>query len=797
MKMHIPSSRFIPWFLILALLTGCNMPGTAPSAAPPAAEAESATPLPPAPETLVSFRVVAPANTPDGTQVFLTILDEVTGLALNSIAIPMEVGAGAPDSGSGPVYVMTLPFQIGSVIKYRYERSSELGVNVAEHLSDGSAVRYRMAHVTGQMLIDDFISRWTDTPYDLPTGRISGQAVADGKGIPGLLISAGGAQTFSDADGNFLLEGLPPGTHNLVAYAMNGAFHTFQQGARVAADSTTPAMLEMHAAGEVKVIFVVRVPPDTPPVIPVRLAGNLYALGNTFANLSMGASVLPANMPQMEPLPDGRYRATLSLPSGADISYKYTLGDGFWNAERNPDGSIRLRRLIVPESTILVEDQVDTWQDSTAAPLTIDLRVPDDTPENDFVTVQFNPLIGWTEPIPMWNLGSGRWGYVLYSPLNLPGELSYRFCRNGQCEKAGDIEGERKVRLTGDAQTLNVQIKAWQNWAGLSVGELPAVEISGRGADFIAGVEISPEYHASWESQFPTTLADLSALHANRLIFTPTWSYGRIPPGVDPPLLSPQPERDPSWFALETMLAQTAQSGIQTAVFPMANYLLPWDQWWATAPRQSPGWWTVWFEQYRAFILNHADLAASAGAKALILGGDWVSPALPAGTLADGQPSGVPEDAETRWRNLIDEIRSRFGGRILWAIAPYALENPPAFLDAVDEIYLTVSLTPGQDYSDVFGMELETWLDSSFAPLLTNLGKSAQLAIEVPASPDMQYQVDRYAAALQAVAGREWITGIISRGYYPPAAIQDDSASVHGKPAANLISGWFFALIQN
>jgi hypothetical protein len=32
---------------------------------------------------------------------------------------------------------------------------------------------------------------------------------------------------------------------------------------------------------------------------------------------------------------------------------------------------------------------------------------------------------------------------------------------------------------------------------------------------------------------------------------------------------------------------------------------------------------------------------------------------------------------------------------------------------------------------------------------------------------------------------------VVSRGYYPPAALRDKSASVHGKPAADILWYWF------
>ncbi|MCK7530752.1 MAG: hypothetical protein MZV63_06760 [Marinilabiliales bacterium] len=51
--------------------------------------------------------------------------------------------------------------------------------------------------------------------------------------------------------------------------------------------------------------------------------------------------------------------------------------------------------------------------------------------------------------------------------------------------------------------------------------------------------------------------------------------------------------------------------------------------------------------------------------------------------------------------------------------------------------------------------------------------------------------------SLNAVNGRSWVSGVVSRGYFPPAALQDKSASVHGKPAADLLWFWFPRLLGN
>ncbi len=261
---------------------------------------------------------------------------------------------GNSEGEIAPIYRVSLPFAIGSLIKYRYERQSG-PIRVAEHLSDGSAVRYRLLHVGAQSSVEDVISRWTDTAYALSGGRIQGQAVdaATNQPIPNLLVSAGGAQTLTASDGSFMLEGLPVGVHNLVALALDGSYQVFQQGALVAEGATTPTPIKLEPATFVNIVFVVTVPKETLPVVPLRMAGNLLQLGNTFANLQGGMSTLAVRMPSLTRLPDGRYSITVALPVGADLRYKYTLGDGFWNAEHNADGSFRLRQLIVPEETVI------------------------------------------------------------------------------------------------------------------------------------------------------------------------------------------------------------------------------------------------------------------------------------------------------------------------------------------------------------------------------------------------------------------------------------------------------------
>ena len=56
---------------------------------------------------------------------------------------------------------------------------------------------------------------------------------------------------------------------------------------------------------------------------------------------------------------------------------------------------------------------------------------------------------------------------------------------------------------------------------------------------------------------------------------------------------------------------------------------------------------------------------------------------------------------------------------------------------------------------------------------------------------DKKSQADIYQALFCAVNSRAWITGFVSRGYYPPTILQDKSASIHGKPAADILWYWY------
>jgi len=322
-------------------------------------------------------------------------------------------------------------------------------------------------------------------------------------------------------------------------------------------------------------------------------------------------------------------------------------------------------------------------------------------------------------------------------------------------------------------------------------------------------------------------LANTQAIGSNQIVFTPTWTYSSISPLT----FATAPGQDPLWIDSAIMLSQAKSLGLNTAIFPSANFSSGSSaSFWQNAPRDAQ-WWQAWFARYRAFAIHYADLATQSSAQTLILGGDWINPALPGGKLADGSPANAPADVEAQWKSIIAEVRTHFNGKIYWAL-PFVeggLDTPFSFLQDVDGIYLlwSAKLAAGQTATKTdFANEAGRLLDNEVAPLATVLNKPILLAVSYPSangaatgcinagggcldwsilsrpSPDLeavtinlQAQADIYEAMLIAVNSRPWIAGFISRGYYPPAALQDKSTSIHNKPAADILWYWFPRLL--
>ncbi len=802
------------------LLGGCGLLPSLPGQ--PTAEPTAAGGLAQPTAVPVRFSLIPPQGTPDDGRISLVLLDEVTGLPYNPVLVPME-------RLSDGRWQAQINAPVGSLLRYRYTRIAPQAAD--EATTFGEAVLYRVAHVEGPVQIDDVAAAWADAPYTGPTGRILGVVADAGDGHPlgEMLVSAGGITTFSAGDGSFRLEGLPPGLHMLCVFAPDGSYQTEQQGAVVAPLSTTPASLAMQPAARVQVAFEVTFPADTQAGAPIRVAGNVRQFGSVFAELPGGLLTTSAAMPTLTAVDATHAILVTSLYAGTDLRYKYTLGDGLWNAERSSQGQFVTRQMIVPDQDVILQDSVASWQAGDGGAIVFHVTVPGDTPSDEGVSIQFNPF-AWFGPLPMWRVGSGEWFYRLTGPLSFGDSLGYRFCRNQACGGADDVEtaGPNAVGLRvtpADVdQDVAHDVRAWQWWSAAGGETAVAASAIIARPGFEAGVELASAFPSAMFPSSAAAMQSLVDLGANAVTFSPGWSVRQNAPL---PGLSFD-ARNAAYLAdLQSAVDAAHRYGLRANIHPvLRSPRMDLSDWWATASRTGD-WWTVWFESYRAMVLTYARAAAQAGAEKLILGGPDIRPALPGGTLANGAASGVPGDAEDLWRDLLRSVRELYPGRLAFEIELGGdLQAPPAFLDQVDEVqvYWHAPLGSASDLS-LAEMQLEAARRLDLV-LLTSprlAGKPIVLSVEylsvdggargcgagpsgecLPAAafdlgldpnPGLPVDLTEQASALNAVIAeavtRPAVSGFFVRGYNPIVALQDKSASVYGKPAAGVLGYWY------
>jgi hypothetical protein len=809
--------------IIFLMLAGCQG-SISNGSTPPTSHAFPKPPTPkPDPRAEIFFAVTIPAPLQSGETLLISFLDEVTGLALNPSNHVMQ-------AGDATHYYIALPFALNSIVKYRFLRQGRTSVN--EVRTDNSEVRYRLYYVGGPGEVMDTVASWGDSAFSGSTGRITGRVINNqtGSGLPDILVSGGGNQTLSDSNGEFSLEGLVEGTHDLVTYSLDGRYEPYQQGAKIIPGKRTPVEIRLDPSTMVNVVFTVIVPENTVPSVPVRLAGNLLQLGNSFGNLEGGMSTVPVKMPVLTPMLDGRFTISIMLPAGADIRYKYTLGDGFWNAEHQPDGDFTLRQLIVPESGGTIQDYVETWQSGPSAPIIFEVTAPADTPATDSVSIQFNPY-GWTQPIQMWSLGNNRWVYKLFSPFNLLGYFEYRYCRNDQCGVADDAATSgrakgRSVSTSKKPQYFKDVIRTW-NWLNNeSISFSSQENVVNRDPGFLTGVELQSSFSPTWEPWLSSAFQDIRSMASNMVVLTPSWTYQSEFPLVFAPVLG----KDPLGSEISDEIKQAEGLNLKVALFPQAHFPQTSAEWWVDSPRDST-WWDTWFEEYRSFAIYYSDLAMENNVQMLILGGDWMKPALPGGVLTDGSSSNLPVNAETRWSGLVAEVRQHFSGQVYWAVPfPGDLASVPGVINELDGIYLLWFAPLTSLESPTFNQlqsEAERLLDNEVEAIQVTFKKPLILAVAYPSitgsgkacisdggnrcldwtslsqpqtnsdsiKVDLYAQQDAYLAVLKAINTRSWITGFVSRGYYLPAALQDSSASIHGKPVEGLLQYWYTRML--
>lgn len=749
----------------------------------------------------------------DEENILLEILDEVTGVSGANQLFEL-------DHVTDHEYSTFLSVPAGSVIKYRYIKTGQM--NVPEVQFNGEPVRYRLSLADNNSVIRDILYSWQGENHSLNLGVVSGIITdqATGDPIPDIIVSAGGQLSFSDANGSFVIGGLPQGEHNIVFYAMDGKYAAYQQGAKILPGVVTEANAILQLQSPVIVSFNIS-PPSEALGAPIHIAGNILQLGNAFSFQDGTSPVLPINMPELLIQDDGRYLLELSLYSGTDVRYKFTLGDGYWNAEQRAEGGNRVRQLIIPAEDVQLDLKIDSWKVPNYLPITFNVSMPSETTPQDNKFIQFK-TDEWSQPIPLWPVGNEEYLYILFSPLAEESAVSYRFCRNADCNAATnepDSHAYPHVLPSEANTTVNTVIDSWKYWdQGNGQSEYPVPPSPVNPGMYSTSIELTPEMDPSWLSYAFSGFEDIAEMGTRSIIFSPQ-SY--LSPS--PPYISVKPGKTPFTFELLDLLDSANSTGLSHALYPQLVSDSSTESWWLSQTT-SRDWWDEWFRNYRKFILNYAEIAEQSKTDHLILGGKAIIPTFPGGFFPDGSETDVPESIAAQWDELIQDIRDQYSGKIVWATNISQRVDPlPEFLDQFDGIYVLID-SPLSSSNNAAFEEIALSFTGVIDNFVYEIYRSTQMPISVGlAYPgvdgaargclvkqetcysdglflsseleeeklDLDEQALIYSAILPVIASRNWITGTVIRGYTPIVVVQDGSSSIAGKPASKIISKWF------
>jgi hypothetical protein len=150
----------------------------------------------PMPRAEVTFTVQLPEPLTPGEVLALSVLDEVTGLALNAVDYQMS-------PLDTTTYTAKLAIPDKAVIRYRYVRIGS--GRILEDTNTDAAIRYRLFLVNGPTQIVDTVSSWSDRPVNTVSGNIFGTVLNSDTGapVPDIMVAAGGVQIQTDSAGRF------------------------------------------------------------------------------------------------------------------------------------------------------------------------------------------------------------------------------------------------------------------------------------------------------------------------------------------------------------------------------------------------------------------------------------------------------------------------------------------------------------------------------------------------------------------------------------------------------------------
>jgi len=720
-------------------------------------------------------------------------------------------------------FQIDVPVKKGAFLQYRYiqignKRAVETG-------TDGKPVISRFYYISSHASIQDKVLGFDSTTSKTPTGRINGTITKQGGNQPvsDMLINIAGVTGVSEIDGSFQIKKVPVGTHNLTIFSPDGLFEPIQQQATIEESNVTPIDLELVSKKLVNVTFLIKTPDTTPMNGIIRLFGSLKVIGNSQAGLFGGTNPVQKKAPVLTRQSESESILVLSLPAETEIKYLYSLGDTFWNKETDVNGNSLIRTYFIPQQDSIVEDQIVSWETPKLEPVTFQFTPPKDTEANDVIQIQFNTF-GWMDPLQMWPTGNGVYEFELFSPLNFSGDISYRFCRSLFCGTVAENTNSESIEAfaaSTEPQILFTTNTKWIHFILPSESTVVSTEQSEpKPNKYITSIEITDSFRPAWMPYYPAALDAIKALNANTIILPYSWTFL----SANPVWIAPNLARNPSVDDIKQITSTAQKKGLNVYLQPTIQFSNSSDEFWNEFGKSDEDW-DVWFQSVSNLYLQSALLAKQINADGIILGDEQTSQIIAETDTITSLAGNYRSDSWGKWEEIFVKVKESSTLPLYLAMRFDDLQNSQiADFGNIEGFYLLNlgQFTENPEGTKFYAESISKKLDEIIQPLLVDTNLKVWVGLDFPSvsfsqtdcisyptlcnspeifnfpapeQPEIQFslqeQTKMYNAALPEINRRDWISGISSRRFLIPAGLQDQSSSIRGKPAANVIWYWY------
>ena len=767
-------------------------------------------------EYLITFNATIALSKENDSNIYIEIFNDPTDLKKKTSIYKME-------HISDDIYTVDIISIPNSIIKYKYllEGSSN---PISESNPLGWEVKYRTFYVTKEDSVNDIIYSFSHEKNCQNTGRIEGEVVdpVSKLGIADIQINIGGNITYTASDGSYNIDCLSPGKHNIVANHINNKCNTFQQEAIIAENSTTAADFALHFRNIVDVTFNVNFPKnqnDEDNQLPLYLISNNHNMGNTYSDKTYASNTMMSNALKMEKVANNQYSIKLSLPAGMDMRYAYTFGDNFINSELDEYDNLVTHQIIIPEENLTIIDEINPPVDNSES-ISFILNTPLNTEDDDIgIKFIFDDYI--TNPIKMVKIENHKWLYSLNPSKSLPDSFSYCYCRNDQCDyDISNYSFSNNCFINKNSKNKTDTISEWplMDSDAKEAAIVTKTDIEYRNP-FIAGVGLSDIYSPTYINYYDKTFAYISELGANLIIYPTSWEFQFLPNGIH----KFNSENNLYQEDMVNIAKITKSNNLEIAIFPKAKFSTTFnDEWNNYQPNINSIWAQNFFKEYERFIIHNAVTANKINASAIVL--EFPLPQ----DIYDANNElflGI-NDINSYMVNIVNSIRKHYSGAVFGVIELSQLTNNdiPEYISKVDHLFIKISPPLIDDTGLCSSYSISEFLDLYVKSIKFMYNKPITLSIEYPSIIDakcitydkndslwkinsdnylisnvdnknyqlnLKEQADFYNEVFLAVNTRRWVSGIVSDSFYPPTSLMDMTASVHGKPAADVIWFWY------